>query len=146
MRFGYSSSRPSWPHAFTFLGFEFYWAKTRRGFPTVKRRTSKKKFRSSLSNFQEWLQKNRSRPLGWLGDKLSEKLRGYWNYYGVIGNFVSIERYYKAIKKLTWKWLNRRSQRRSYRAAGFDMMWENWALPRPRILECPYRPQRLLAI
>ena len=132
--------------AFTFLGFEFYWAKTRRGFPTVKRRTSKKKFRTSLSAFKEWLQKNRGRPLGWLGDKLSEKLRGYWNYYGVIGNFVSIERYYKAIKKLTWKWLNRRSQRKSYRAAGFDMMWENWALPRPRILECPYRPQRLLAI
>lgn len=31
---------------FTFLGFEFYWANTRTGKKTVKRRTSKKKYRA----------------------------------------------------------------------------------------------------
>lgn len=38
---------------FTFLGFEFYWAKTRHGKTTVKRRTSKTKFRASLANLKE---------------------------------------------------------------------------------------------
>ena len=124
--------------AFTFLGFEFYWAKTRRGFTTVKRRTSKKKFRSSLKNCKEWLKKNRSRPLKWLREKLAMKLRGYWNYYGVIGNSPSLTRYWIEVRKLTQKWLNRRSQRKSYGAEGFLMMWDNWGLPRPRIVEVPY--------
>src|SRR5437899_1516481 len=64
--------------SFTFLGFEFYWAKTKRGFPTVKRRTSKKKFRASVGGVKEWLRANRSRPVSWIGEKLAAKLRGYW--------------------------------------------------------------------
>ena len=48
---------------FTFLGFEFYWARRRNGKLTVKRRTSKKKFKASLLNLKQWLRKNRSRPL-----------------------------------------------------------------------------------
>lgn len=126
---------------FTFLGFEFYWAKTRRGFPTVKRRTSKKKFAASLHNLKDWLKKNRSRPLRWLGQKLAMKLRGHWNYYGVIGNSKSLERYWKEVQKIVWKWLNRRSQRKSYKPQGFDMMWKNWGMPGPRIVEGPYRPR-----
>jgi group II intron reverse transcriptase/maturase len=71
---------------FTFLGFEFYWARTRRGKVMVKRRTSKKKFKASLSSLKEWAWKNRSRPLRELAATLRRKFTGYFNYYGVIGN------------------------------------------------------------
>jgi RNA-directed DNA polymerase len=138
VRFCRSDRRGS--RMFTFLGFEFYWARTRRGFATVKRRTSKKKFRSSLASVTEWLRENRCQPLSWLGMKLSQKLLGYWNHYGVIGNSQALARYWRAVKKLCWRWLNRRSQRRSYRTQGFDAMWEAWDLPKPRITEMPYRP------
>ena len=133
--------------AFTFLGFEFHWAKTKKGRPTVRRRTSKKKFRASLRNYTEWLKKNRSRPLKWIGEKLSLKLRGYWNYYGVMGNSRSLSLYWNETRKITQKWLNRRSQRKSYGTArAFLQMWDNWGLPRPRIVETLYDPQRLLPI
>jgi hypothetical protein len=125
---------------FTFLGFEFYWARTRKGFPTVKRRTSKKKFRTALAGMTEWLRKHRCQPLSWLREKLSQKLAGYRNHYGVIGNWQALERYWKAVKKLCWRWLNRRSQRRSYRTQGFEAMWKAWDLPKPHIVEQPYRP------
>jgi group II intron reverse transcriptase/maturase len=125
---------------FTFLGFEFYWAKTRKGNRTVKRRTSKKKFRTSLQGTTEWLRSNRCQPLSWLRMKLSQKLQGYLNHYGVIGNWKSLARYWKEVKGLCWRWLNRRSQRRSYRTQGFEAMWEAWNLPKPRIIEKPYRP------
>jgi hypothetical protein len=125
---------------FTFLGFEFYWAKTRRGFPTVKRRTSKKKFRASLKGVTEWLRGNRCQPLSWIQGKLSQKLLGYWNHYGVIGNWKSLARYWNEVRGLCWRWLNRRSQRRSYRTQGFEAMWAEWDLPKPRIVETPYRP------
>jgi group II intron reverse transcriptase/maturase len=138
VRFSRSDLRES--RAFTFLGFEFYWAKTRKNFPTVKRRTSKKKFRAALESMTEWLRKERCKPLCWLREKLSQKLRGYWNHYGVIGNSQALKRYWKGVKKLCWRWLNRRSQRRSYRTQGFEAMWEHWDLPQPRIVETPYRP------
>ena len=125
---------------FTFLGFEFYWAKTRKGFPTVKRRTSKKKYRGALAGMTDWLRSHRCQPLRWLRDKLSQKLAGYWNHYGVIGNFAALARYWRAVKNLCWRWLNRRSQRRSYRTQGFEALWEAWNLPKPRIVEPPYRP------
>jgi group II intron reverse transcriptase/maturase len=138
VRFSRSDRRGS--RMFTFLGFEFYWARTRKGFPTVKRRTSKKKFRASLKKVTEWLRSNRCQPLSWLGATLGQKLQGYWNHYGVIGNSKSLTRYWRAVKRLCWRWLNRRSQRRSYRTQGFEAMWSAWDLPKPRIVETPYRP------
>jgi group II intron reverse transcriptase/maturase len=131
---------------FTFLGFDFYWAKTRREFRTVKRRTSKKKFRASLAALQEWLRENRSQRLRWLGEKLRAKIRGYWNYYGVISNSPSLQDYWYQAKRLVYKWLNRRSQRRSYSWAGFEAMWQTLGIPAPRIVEIPYRPQSHLSL
>lgn len=126
--------------AFEFLGFEFYWGATRRGFPTVKRRTSKKKFRASLVKMTDWLRKCRSLPASKIGKTLAAKLRGYWNYYGVIGNYMSLDKYRQSVRNLCWKWLNRRSQRRSYDTQGFQALWEHWQLPVPKIMEGPYRP------
>ena len=61
---------------------------------------------------------------------------------GVIGNSPGLTRYWIEVRKLTQKWLNRRSQRKSYGAEGFLMMWDNWGLPRPRIVEVPYQRHR----
>ncbi len=125
---------------FTSLGFEFYWAHTRNGKLTVKRRTSKKKkFKASLLNLKEWLRKNRSRPLKELAVRLRRKYQGYFNYYGVIGNSYMLKRYWQASRRIIFRGLNRRSQRKSYNWAGFEQMWKTLAIPTPRIKEKPYR-------
>jgi len=131
---------------FAFLGFDFYWAKTRREFRTVKRRTSKKKFRASLSALKEWLRDNRNRRLRWLGEGLAAKFQGHWNYYGVIGNSHSLQTYWLRAKRLVFKWLNRRSQRRSYNWTTFAQMWSALGLPLPRIVEPPLHHQPSLAL
>ena len=38
-------------------------------------------------------------------------------------------------KRLVHKWLNRRSQRRSYNWTTFDEAWERWKIPSPQIFE-----------
>jgi RNA-directed DNA polymerase len=126
---------------FTFLGFDFYWASTRRDFRTVKRRTNRKKFGASLAALKEWLRNNRSQRLRWLGEQLRAKFRGYWNYYGVISNSRRLESYWHQARRLVYKWLNRRSQRRSYSWTTFEAMWQSLALPVPRIVERPYQSQ-----
>ena len=74
---------------FDFLGFEFHWGKSRKKKPLVKKRTSRPKFRKSLASLSDWLKENRCTRIRVLMDSLNVKLKGYYNYYGVIGNFES---------------------------------------------------------
>jgi len=48
---------------FDFLGFTHYWAKSRRGYWVIKRKTRKKRLKRSLKAIWEWCKLNRHRPL-----------------------------------------------------------------------------------
>ncbi|MES0491650.1 MAG: reverse transcriptase domain-containing protein, partial [Leptospirales bacterium] len=99
--------------SFDFLGFEFRWGINRKGNDYLRRRTSVKKFRASLVKFKEWIRKSRNFRLRKLCDLLNAKLRGYYNCYGLIGNFESLKRFYFRAMAILYKWLNRRSYRDS---------------------------------
>jgi 8-oxo-dGTP pyrophosphatase MutT (NUDIX family) len=43
---------------------------------------------------------------------------------------------------ILFKWLNRRSQRRSYNWQGFDELLEHYKIERPRIVGRPRRTRR----
>ena len=118
---------------FDFLGFEFFWGKDRAGQPHVKRRTSRKKLRNSLANFTQWCKESRHMPIGDLFPLLRLKLRGYYNYYGVTGNADGLKEFFNQAMSILWKWLNRRSQRRSFNWQGFRDLLDHFAVPRPRI-------------
>jgi len=118
---------------FEFLGFEFYWGKGRWRNVTLKRRTSRKKYRAALASLQEWCNKHCRLPKAILFAKLNRKLRGYWNYYGIRGNFKSLGDYFYYAKAILLKWLNRRSQKRSYTWTGFKALLEDFRLAKPRI-------------
>ena len=66
-------------------------------------------------------------------ENLDENLR---SYYCVIGNSPAVWRYYSAVKMLIFKWLNRRSQRKSYTWKRFwELFAGGWEIPAPRIVE-----------
>lgn len=121
--------------AFEFLGFEFRWVRSRKGKMWVRRRTAPGKLQASIQAFSDWIKENRHLPIRVIMRKAASKLRGYWNYYGVIGNWKSLTVLFEACKKLLFKWLNRRSQKRSYTWKGFVAMCEHFAVPGPRIVE-----------
>jgi group II intron reverse transcriptase/maturase len=120
---------------FTFLGFDFYWARTRRNpkYAVVKQRTTTKKFRASVLAMKEWLKRARSLKLPELLGRLRSKLQGYWNYYAVPGNSSMTAKYNREVTFLLFKWLNRRSQRRSLTWSQFLTRLRSWKLPPPRI-------------
>ena len=118
---------------FCFLGFEFYWGRSRFGKTVLKRRTDRKKYRSALANFKVWCQESRGLRKPVLFAKLNQKLRGYWNYYGIRGNYESLNDYLQDLKRILFKWLNRRSQRRSYNWTGFIALIDDFNLTKPRI-------------
>jgi group II intron reverse transcriptase/maturase len=118
---------------FDFLGFEFYRGKGRQGYNVLQRRTSRKKYRASLANFTEWCKTHCHLPKPVLFAKLNQKLRGYWQYYGIRGNMESLDDYFHHIKGTLYKRLNHRSQRKSYNWAGFVALLEDFKLVKPRI-------------
>jgi group II intron reverse transcriptase/maturase len=118
---------------FDFLGFEFHWGKDREGKDHLKRRTSRKKLRNSLHAFTEWCRANRNLRIGVLFYKLNQKLRGYLNYYAISGNSIGIQEFFDKAMRILLKWLNRRSQRRSFNWQGFKDLLNHFNVPRPRI-------------
>jgi group II intron reverse transcriptase/maturase len=121
--------------SFEFLGFEYYWGKSRKGKDIIKRRTSRNKLRGSIARFTEWIRKERHQKTGVLLKRLEAKYRGYWNYYGVIGNYESLNTFYEETLKIFYKWLNRRSQRRSYTDKAFRELLKRYSGIEPRIVE-----------
>lgn len=119
--------------SFDFLGFEFRWGTDRKGQARLKRRTARKKFRNSIKRVAEWCRKNRHRRLREQFLRLNAKLRGYYNYYGVRGNYESLNEFFQLVQRLHLKWLNRRSQRQSYTWVGYRVLKQHFALERPRI-------------
>jgi RNA-directed DNA polymerase len=124
-------------NSFEFLGFEFRWGQDRAGKAHLKRRTARAKLRASLQRFTQWCQENRHLRLRVLFKQLNVKLRGYYNYYGVHGNSASLKQFFDGTLRILLKWLNRRSQRRSYNWQGFKDILEHFKVERPRIIAHP---------
>jgi len=108
------------PETFDFLGFTFYCSLDgTKEFFRCKVKTSKKKFRSKIKTIKEWIKNNRIMPLEELIKKINQKLRGHYQYYGVTDNTRGVKSYLNVVKWCLFKWLNRRSERRSYTSDTF---------------------------
>ncbi len=130
---------------FDFLGFELFWGKSRRGMPNLRRRTSRKRIRRALKETGQWIKENRSTKLSVLIDRLNAKLRGHYLYYGVIGNSASLGGFFHHVGLLLFKWLNRRSQRKSMTWPQFLSRVRNKLLT-PRITEKRVLQKKLFGI
>jgi RNA-directed DNA polymerase len=133
LRFG----RQGGPHngRFDFLGFEFYWEPDRQGKPRVKRRTATKKHLAALQRIRDWIKQHRDQKQSRMLKTLKAKLQGTWNYYGLIGNFRRMQLLYDATCRAVFKWLNRRSQRKSLTWPGVNRLLARFHVPHPRIVE-----------
>ena len=64
---------------------------------------------------------------------LKQKLVGHYRYYGISGNMRELQRYYYETLIISFKWINRRSQKRSYNWRQFYRFLSFKPLPQPRI-------------
>ena len=121
-------------HTFDFLGFTHYCGKSRKGKFIVGRKTSRKKFQKKSKELNTWLKKVRNavKTKEWW-PILGAKLRGHYQYYGVSGNMASLKSYYAVTLRLVRKWLNRRSQRKTFTWKSFTEYLKHYPLPEPRI-------------
>ena len=116
-RIKFSRFQPGLKNRFTFLSFEFYWDTDKTGKPRLFRRTARKRLQSTKTDYSEYIKTSRHMRTPLLIDKLNQKLRGHFNYFGAVGNLDSLYGVYHHVVGLLYKWLNRRSGRKS-------MTWE----------------------
>jgi group II intron reverse transcriptase/maturase len=103
------------PETFDFLGFTFYCGTDSwKRFFRCRVKSSRKRMRRKIKETKEWIKWNRTLEVSELIKKLNQKLQGYYQYYAVTDNLKEVKRYRNAVIWLLYKWLNRRSQRRSY--------------------------------
>jgi len=122
------------PDTFDLLGFTHFSDKTRKGNFKVGRKTRRKKFNLSLKKMNGWLKsvRNTVKTREWW-KIVSAKLRGHFEYYGISGNYASIRDFYQLAIRLIFKWINRRSQKKSMNWKQFINYLKYYPLPLPKI-------------
>ncbi|MCF6158219.1 MAG: hypothetical protein E3K32_06550 [wastewater metagenome] len=121
---------------FDFLGFTHYMGKSRKGTVKPGRKTIGKRMRKSLIVLNERLRKLRNILSFQEQHKhLCRVLNGYYNYYGFAGNSLALSNFSYRVRRLWFKWLNRRSQRKSFNWNKFNLLLKRHPLPKPRIVK-----------
>jgi len=129
--------------AFDFLGFTHYCDKSRKGKFKLGRKTSRKKFIQKVKAMNVWLKSVRNLiPLKQWWKVLKMKLTGHYRYYGISGNMQTMRLFYIEASKLAYKWINRRSQKKSYNYAEYCLFREYNPLPEPKIYHLTYTLSR----
>jgi RNA-directed DNA polymerase len=128
-----AQQRGKGPDSFDFVGFTFYWRRTRNGHWQVWCKTRRASLRRAKKSIYDWCRRHRHRSIEEQHAALTRRLRGHFNYFGVSGNDHSLMLLVEATKRAWYKWLCRRSQRTrlNWERCTDLLLW--WPLPRPRI-------------
>jgi group II intron reverse transcriptase/maturase len=119
---------------FDFLGFTFYLGRSRKGSTIPMVKSSGKRLRVKLKRVSEWASEARHRYKSMdLWRIFCAKLRGHIQYYGVSFNMMYVTRFLEAAKRILFKWLNRRSDRRSFNWEQFNLFLQANPLPKARV-------------
>jgi group II intron reverse transcriptase/maturase len=120
--------------AFDFLGFTFYLGRSRKGTSVPKVKSIGKRLRVKLKRVNEWARAVRSRyKLAEIWRIFCAKLEGHVQYYGVSFNVSHVQKFIHLSKRILFRWLNRRSQRRSFNWGSYLGFMERNPLPRARV-------------
>ena len=119
------------PGTFDFLGFTFYWGITRRGYWVIKKKTLTKRLTRFRKNIWYWCKVNRHKPLQEQYATLYSKLRGYYQYFGVVSNSKAIVRAHQHTQRAWRYWLCRRCHKGKVQ---FKELGALYPLPKPRIV------------
>ncbi len=122
------------PRTFDFLGFTHYWGRSRQGGWVVKRKTAKSRLKRALATLTEWCRKHLHLPIREQHQKLTQKLRGHYGYYGIIGNAECLQKVREATRRIWRRNLSRRRRGRPLSWATFVRLEKRYSLPLARVV------------
>jgi hypothetical protein len=125
------SSASRGKRTFDLLGFTHFWAKSRRGYWVIKRKTATDRLSRAITRIGRWCREHRHAPVSEQHQTLAMKLRGHYGYYGITGNSPMLDHFFQAVQRRWHYWLNRRSQQRPWTWERFVRFLRAHPLPSP---------------
>ena len=116
------------PGTFDLLGFTHFWGRSQKGQWIVKRKTASNRLSRAVRSIDSWCRFNRHQPIGLQQQKLSQKLRGHYAYYGITGNGKALSRFFYEVQRCWRKWLNRRNRNRTRNWTVFQRLLQRYPL------------------
>lgn len=126
------------PETFDFLAFTHYWGRSENENWVIKQKTARSRLRRAIQSVREWCSKHRHWELEEQWKRLTAKLKGYYNYFGVSGNIRAVSAYAREVRKAWHFALSRRSQR-GMTWDDFNRMLKSYPLPPPVLVRSVYR-------
>ena len=99
----------------------------------VGRRTEKSRLKRSIGKLQDKMREIRHWKVGEQVDKINQMLRGHYNYYGMGGNYQSLDKVYYITKLFLKKMLSSRSWKGKVTWELFKRIMEKYPILRPFI-------------
>ena len=109
----------------------------------VRRTTIRKRMRAKLRQVKQQLRVRMHDPLPQTGIWLKSVVQGYFNYYAVPGNLMSLGVFRDRVLALWWRTVRRRSQKRRISWTRILALAQRW-IPQPRMLH-PFPDARFAA-
>jgi len=133
------------PETIYFLGFTLYCTRNLKGNFRIGMRTEKSRLRRSLMSLQELLRRIRHWSVREQVNTLNAALRGHYAYYGIAGNFRSLQKVHRAVERYWHKMLCSRSWAGRITWDMFRQIKQRQPILRPK-LYLPYRKLQALAV
>ena len=121
------------PETFDFLGFTHICKRSRGGKFTIHVRTMRKRLKRSLQRVTLWCREHRHEPVEEQQRSLNRKLQGHYAYYGRPTNSLRLSEFYQEVRRIWYKWLNRRTRGKPLPWAEYVHLLHRHPLLRPRI-------------
>ena len=100
----------------------------------VKRKTAKSRLKRAFAALSDWCRANLHLPIREQHRKLTEKLQGHYGYYGIIGNYFSLQQFLEGTRRIWKRWLSRRNRDSPMSWSEFLRLEQCYALPRARVV------------
>src|SRR5208337_1164452 len=122
------------PRTFDFLGFTHYWGRSLKGGWVVKRKTAKGRLKRALDALSDWCRQHLHQPIAVQHQTLKQKLQGHYGYYGIIGNYASLQTFLGAARGIWKRWLSRRGRDKPLSWPEFVRLEQHYRLPPARVV------------
>jgi RNA-directed DNA polymerase len=126
------------PGTFDFLGLTHFWGKSWKGRWIIRRKTMRKRFTRGLKAMGQWCRENLHEPMREQVEQLGRKLKGHFGYYGITGNFASLQRFRGEVIKIWRKWLARRGDPQGMSWERMNKLLDFFYLPEARVVHSIY--------
>lgn len=115
-----------------FLGFVLYMTKSAAGKFRVGFMTAKERLARFLAKLKDDMLAIRHQPVGVQQKRINQSLRGFYNYFGIGGNVLSLGRVYFVVTRMWKRILGSRSQKSALTWIEFKKLLEHFPLSRPK--------------